>query len=394
MIGLRHMPRKLLIVTNIPSPYRLHLFEHLNAQADQRQIDMEVWFLATNERGRHWPYDPSLCKFPHRVLPGIHPRLFGQEQHINPSAWWGVLGQSPTWLLLGGAWHFPTIAGLALLGSFYRGNKSIIFHLEANYHFTSHPRGLFALLRKLVLKQAHAYAVPGEIARTTITDYWGIAEPTFVSLPNVVDEEIYRLSVNRAHQTRDELRTAMDIAPLDRLILFPARLVDALKGNINFLKEFARLEHAHIHVFLVGDGPDYHKIRQLFNDDNRVHLLGYQEHDRMIELFAMADLLALPSFKDPNPLSLIEGLWAGLPILGSVGCGNWPETIEPGKNGWLVNPKHPDEIYRALREFAEMTQSQLDQFGLRSLEIARERFETEGVVSHFLDELEVLQPAR
>jgi len=357
-------------------------------QSVKRQMDFEVWFLAENERDRHWPYDPAHCNFPHRVLPGFHPRIFGQEQHINPSAWWQMLKQPPTWLVLGGAWQFPTIAGLALLGSLLRRRTRIVFHLEANHHFSGRKRGLIAFLRRWLIQMADALAVPGEIARTTISDHWGVSDPKFVSLPNVVDENVYLEQVRSARHSRDELRADKGFGPSDRLILFPARLVDSLKGNLNFLGQFARLEQANIHVLLAGDGPDRARIEDLYARDERVHLLGFQEGDGMVELYAMADLLALPSFKDPNPLSIIEGLWAGLPILGSYGCGNWPEAIEPGKNGWLIDPHNSDDLHQALVEYADAPDEKLHSYGLRSQEIARERFETQAVVIHFLDVLE------
>lgn len=359
----------------------------MHRQAQARQIDFEVWFMAENEEGRHWPYDSAQCKFPHRVLPGIHPRIFGQEQHINPQAWWRMLRQPPTWLVLGGAWQFPTIMGLALLGSLRRSRTNVVFHLEANYHFTGHTNGIFASLRRWIVHRADALAVPGEIARTTISDHWRVSDSQYIPLPNVVDDSIYLDQVNSVRESRDELRKAMGFATSDRVILFPARLVDTLKGNLNFLAQFVRLKQGYIHVLLAGDGPDRQQIEEQFGSDSRVHLLGFQGSDRMIELFAMADLLALPSFKDPNPLSIIEGLWAALPILGSYGCGNWPEAVEPGMNGWLVDPHNSDEMFGALDEFVTAPAEKLVRFGRRSLEIAHERFDTEKVVANFYDGL-------
>jgi len=359
----------------------------MHRQAQARQLDFEVWFMAENEDGRHWPYDPEQCKFPHRVLSGIHPRIFGQEQHINPQAWWQMLKRPPTWLVLGGAWQFPTIMGLVFLGSIRRSRTKVLFHLEANYHFTGHTTDIFASLRRWIVQKADALAVPGEIARTTISDHWGVPDPEFIPLPNVVDESIYLDHVSSVRKSRHELRAKLGFKPTDLVILFPARLADLLKGNLNFLRQFSRLEQKDIHVLLAGDGPDRQQIEELYSDDNRIHLLGFQNRDRMIELYAMADLLALPSFKDPNPLSIIEGLWAELPILGSYGCGNWPEAIEPGVNGWLVDPQNSDELFRALDEFATAPAEQLVDFGRRSLEIAQECFDTEKVVANFYDGL-------
>ncbi len=69
-----------------------------------------------------------------------------------------------------------------------------------------------------------------------------------------------------------------------------------------------------IHLVLVGDGPEYHRLARC-RLPNHVHLLGFRKD--VPALFAMADLGFLPSrFKGESaPLVLIECLLAGRPVL-------------------------------------------------------------------------------
>jgi glycosyltransferase involved in cell wall biosynthesis len=46
----------------------------------------------------------------------------------------------------------------------------------------------------------------------------------------------------------------------------------------------------------------------------------------------------LPSLKDPSPLSPIEAIAAGLPILVSSRIGNLEDVLAEGINGWSYDP--------------------------------------------------------
>jgi glycosyltransferase involved in cell wall biosynthesis len=106
-----------------------------------------------------------------------------------------------------------------------------------------------------------------------------------------------------------------------------------------------------------------------------------------VELFAAADVMALPSWKDPNPLTVIEGLWAGLPMIISKYCGNSPEAVEEGRNGWLIEPADHAQIRAVFREVLAMPLTRLAEFGAASLRIAA-RFDTDSAVRRFVDQLD------
>ncbi len=105
----------------------------------------------------------------------------------------------------------------------------------------------------------------------------------------------------------------------------------------------------------------------------------------MLELYASCDLLLLPSLKDPNPLSVIEALWAGLPLLISDRCGNWPEAVEQGVNGWVVDPTSQTQMRRTFEQVLRLTHDDLARSGAASARIARQKFSTQANVESFAD---------
>src|SRR3954465_1052707 len=66
--------RDVVLVTNIPTPYRLHFCRLLSEALARRGWTFRVWFMAHTERGRYWDLQPDTFQFSHRMFRGLHPR--------------------------------------------------------------------------------------------------------------------------------------------------------------------------------------------------------------------------------------------------------------------------------------------------------------------------------
>ena len=72
--------KKVLLITNIPTPYRIPLFNELNSQLDGNGIKLKVVFGALTYARRKWAIDMSECKFDHVVLPSKSIRYANYEK--------------------------------------------------------------------------------------------------------------------------------------------------------------------------------------------------------------------------------------------------------------------------------------------------------------------------
>ena len=148
-----------------------------------------------------------------------------------------------------------------------------------------------------------------------------------VRMPNLVDESFFNAAVQHRHHVRDEARSMLGIPASSRILLCPARLDERTKGILTFLNHSRDIWTDQTVLVLAGAGPDEHAIRGWITANSRqasIKLVGQVTASRLVELQAAADGLVLPSISDPNPLAVIEGLWAGLPLLLSRCCGNAP----------------------------------------------------------------------
>jgi glycosyltransferase involved in cell wall biosynthesis len=138
-------------------------------------------------------------------------------------------------------------------------------------------------------------------------------------------------------------------------ILNVARLV-GVKGHYILLDALATLRERGVefHATVIGDGPERTALglRVLQLDlDRHVTFAGAVGHDAIGEFFAAAHIFCLPSFAEGLPVSLMEAMASGIPVVTTRIMGT-PELVEDGVNGLLVTPGLVDPLAGALGRLA------------------------------------------
>jgi glycosyltransferase involved in cell wall biosynthesis len=86
-----------------------------------------------------------------------------------------------------------------------------------------------------------------------------------------------------------------------------------------------------------------------------------------------ADLFLLPSHAEGLPVSMLEAMAAGLPVIVTP-VGGIPEAIQDGRNGLLAQPRNPEELAAAIRRL--LTDEGLrSRLGQRARQTVREHFD-------------------
>jgi glycosyltransferase involved in cell wall biosynthesis len=80
-----------------------------------------------------------------------------------------------------------------------------------------------------------------------------------------------------------------------------------------------------------------------------VRLLGSRPLEAMPELYGTADVFCLPSWWEAMPLSVLEAMAAGLPVV-ATRVGDIPRAVEDGVTGLLVPPRDPAALASALEQ--------------------------------------------
>ncbi len=112
----------------------------------------------------------------------------------------------------------------------------------------------------------------------------------------------------------------------------------APKDLITLVRALARLERGSFRASLVGDGPDRPMIEAELNRlglAESVRFLG--DRSDVAELLAGGDLFVCSSRSEGMPVSILEAMAVGLPVVASA-VGGVPEIIDDGRTGLLVAP--------------------------------------------------------
>ena len=384
---------KLTIITDIPTPYRIFFFTQLYHELLKRNIDLEVIFFAESVPIRHWKIDVNELVFPCKIARGIHIYIGSNNFHFNPGILWNILVNPPRWLLVGGAWNIPTcFLSVFIMRLFHKHRCSTMLWSEANKYSMTHKSGVTAFFRRIVASSVNMFAVPGEMAIDTIINEWGVGNKIFLPLPNLINEDKFKNTsvLNKNEIILKENLNGILNSENDVILLWPARLDETKKGILNFLNPIKHiLSDSRLKIIIAGDGPDKDRIKHWVTENmpKNVLLIGQRSETEMLELYSIADVLLLPSLSDPNPLSVIEGLWSSLPLLISKHCGNHIEAVKNNYNGWVIDPHSPDSIKSAIRDLNDLKKSEFKKYGDNSLLIAKEKFSSGISTKRFVDAL-------
>lgn len=161
---------------------------------------------------------------------------------------------------------------------------------------------------------------------------FGVDVPIQV-VPNGVDLTPF------ANPVQPVTRKELGFQPKDIVLLFVGRL--GPEKNIDFLlRSFTGAVQAydHMRLVLIGGGPEKENLEDWVKRtgiQHAVRFIGSVAYDQMPRYMATADAFVTASVTEVHPLTVIEAMAAGLPVVGirSPGVG---DTVIDGETGYLA----------------------------------------------------------
>ena len=109
---------------------------------------------------------------------------------------------------------------------------------------------------------------------------------------------------------------------------------------------------------------------------------------KIADYYQASDIFIHLSLADNCPLTILEAMACGIPVVASK-VGGIPELIEEDKNGILVEPKNSEELTIALKKLLENS-SLREEMGKAGREIAQKQFGIREQAKHYLEWYEKL----
>ena len=331
---------KLVIITNILTPYRQNFFDVFDRVAKDNDVKLHVFAMSNTEHSRDWMYHDLARDYTEL----LEKRVFvGREDsmYYSPNLCKRLNEIKPDIIVLAGSYTlFPVWQ--ALRWAKYNKRKVLFWsesHLDETRSMNKVKYFVRDIIRKVFYGTVDGFWYPGEKARRLIDKYSNPGK-IYIQVPNMVDGDRLLKKQENIKMSTAELREKYGLSSEKRIFFSPARLIP-VKGFEEFLEAIKDTTMKdRFQIAIAGDGELRERIMRLaIKEQIDVVLLGHRNADEVAELFKASDFMLLPSISDANPLVCIEALWCGKPLLVSEHVGNYPEVVDEGVNGYVFSYK-------------------------------------------------------
>lgn len=161
-------------------------------------------------------------------------------------------------------------------------------------------------------------------------------------------------------------------------------ILDCISKN----KDYFRDKQAKF--ILAGDG-EIEQVRQFVTDNTLADLIevpGWILSEQKEKYLRTSDILILPSYNEQMPMSILEAMGYGYPIIATHIAGI-PDMVKQGENGFLFEPGDIDAMTQALKNLCENAALR-DKMGKESQELVKEKFENIKIVNQLVSIYESL----
>ena len=343
--------KKVLFITNYPSPYRVKFFDELG-----KRTELTVLFADRIEDKKHrnasW-YISSNGNFRMVQLERHVASIRGRSLCLDVIDW--VKKDFDAIVICG--YSNPTV----LLAAFYMRLHRIPFSMEVDGGLIRQESSLMYRVKKLLVSSADRWFSTGKCTTEFLVHY-GAKPERVVEYPfsSLMDADL--LSQIIPAEKKTALRRELGIEE-PRMILSIGQFIHR-KGFDVLLRAAAEMK-SHAGIYIVGGEPteEYLKMCQELQLKN-VHFCGFMKKEELARYYRAADLFVLPTREDIWGLVINEAMAYGLPVITTDRCVAGLELVEDGVNGYIV-PVGDDA---ALAEKMDLTMaSDLEQMGKSAL---------------------------
>lgn len=196
-------------------------------------------------------------------------------------------------------------------------------------------------LIKFVLKRADYVLVVNQTLKDKVLEL-GINQDKVYITPNAVD-------VEKFNPQKRELPSDMKMSADKPVLLFVGNLV--FQKGVKYLLEAKKLMKNDAELLVVGDGPLRQELVMKVKDDGIPDVVFVGARRDVDQIMPSADVFVLPSISEGFPITILEAMASGLPVV-ATNVGGISEVMNE-EVGIMLNPSSPMELARALDKILE-----------------------------------------
>ena len=255
--------------------------------------------------------------------------------------------------------------------------------LNSNEKFMVSFNWFLRFFEEKMLDRANKIIAVSHFTKRELLEYYKIREDKIRVIHNGVDTNKFKPAADK-RKVKEEL----GLNPDDLAILSVGRLY-ARKGLFTLIESMPaivkRFKNAKFIISGKGQSDEMRKLiahAEKIGVKDNIIFTGYYPDKKLPKLYQAADVFAFSTFYEHHPFAVLEALATGLPVV-TTNVGGIPETIESGKNGFLVEPFHPKQFAEKILYLLEH-QAEALEMGSLARKTIMERFDWRIVVKDVL----------
>ena len=321
---------RVLLLTNVPAPYRLPVFQALGGY-----VELTVLFSEGVDPARRWTTRLDSDRVRYETLPTHRlPAPGGGGIVWNPGL--GVrLRRAPFDVYIAGENFSSLPAVLTVRRASRRWSKPLVVWSEAIDTAYASGHTWSNAYRRWLYRRSDAFIAYCQRAKEYLMRRGAPEERIIIGYQVVPSEQLPPPAMDKAALGLSGKRVALSVG-----YLIPRKGLDVL------IRAFRSVAGDDDVLALVGSGPEEARLRAVTRDDSRIMFPGYLEGAEKASWYAAADLFVFPTLHDPWGLVVNEAMFFGLPIIASDAAGCVPDVVQD--NGIVVPAGDVKALSKAL----------------------------------------------
>ena len=358
---------RIVLITNIPAPYRVDLFYFMQKNIDKHQF--YIVYTSRSEANREWKIDErkllNSVVLESKIIT-IKGKMDNRYIHLPANIGRELDKIKPDVVI---AWEYNLAAVESLIWCKIK-HKKFIHLTDGTLYSERNINKLQKYLRKFIISYSDAYIASSTKAKEKIK-FWGAnEEKIFISL----------LTVDINLFMRNEIKPSQENRIVYVGSFVPRKGLDLLINAIPYINCDIKLD-------IVGNGSvdEINKLKEkanALNVSNKITWCGFITGEELSQKYAESKVFVLPTREDCFGLVLLEAFCAKRAIVASQYADGAYDIVENGINGYIVDPNDPKELGEAI------TKALNQDIQKGALNNNTEKFEFSSVINGYLEAIE------
>lgn len=336
------MKKRLLIFHPVIAPYRIDMINALAAN-----FEVTLCLYANNLQGQKFDI-PRLYKERMKIEPEfLLDKKYNGKTNINKAIVDAINMHKPDVVLVS---EFNIYVWIVLLYRFlHRLQYRVVSLVDDSIDMIENLHSVF-FLHTVARRITVPFLDQVVNVDNRATEWYNQKYKKGVFFPLVSDDIIYRERLSKVIPLSENYVSKYHLQG-KKVLLFVGRL--STEKNLPMaIEAFKQIKRPDDVFLIVGDGPEKARLVCEFRDEDSIIFAGRYEGDALYAWYNVAQVLILPSIREPfgavTNEALMAGCWVLLSNVAGSGC-----LIEENRNGSFVSPHDKDNMSAQLRKALE-----------------------------------------